>query len=71
MVFFQRNSDLPHLKDIKVMGYSLRSWDYRYTLWLGFNPDTFQVGASHYGTGSHPSLLTPLWTVMDYIGLCR
>ena len=25
------------------MGYSLRSWDYRYTLWLGFNPETFQV----------------------------
>lgn len=37
------NSDLPDLKDIKVMGYSLRSWDYRYTLWLGFNPKTFQV----------------------------
>ena len=28
------------------MGYSLRSWDYRYTLWLGFNPKTFQVGVS-------------------------
>lgn len=26
------------------MGYSLRTWDYRYTLWLGFNPKTFQVG---------------------------
>ncbi|XP_037636548.1 iduronate 2-sulfatase [Sebastes umbrosus] len=39
----QVNSDLPDLKDIKVMGYSLRSWDYRYTLWLGFNPKTFQV----------------------------
>lgn len=26
------------------MGYSLRSWDYRFTLWLGFNPNTFQVG---------------------------
>lgn len=27
------------------MGYSLRTWDYRYTLWLGFNPVTFQVRA--------------------------
>lgn len=29
------------------MGYSLRSWDYRYTLWLGFNPQTLKVGESH------------------------
>lgn len=42
------DSDLPDLKDIKVMGYSLRTWDYRYTLWLGFNPKTFQVSVSHY-----------------------
>lgn len=40
----QVNSDLPLLRDIKVMGYSLRSWDYRYTLWLGFDPNTFMVG---------------------------
>ncbi|KAF3693577.1 Iduronate 2-sulfatase [Channa argus] len=39
----QVNSDLPDLKDIKVMGYSVRSWDYRFTLWLGFNPETFEV----------------------------
>ncbi|XP_068423168.1 iduronate 2-sulfatase isoform X2 [Clinocottus analis] len=39
----QENSDLPDLKDITVMGYSLRCWDYRYTLWLGFNPKSFQV----------------------------
>ncbi|XP_051810791.1 iduronate 2-sulfatase isoform X2 [Acanthochromis polyacanthus] len=42
----QVNSDLPDLKDITVMGYSLRTWDYRYTLWLGFNPKTFQVNVS-------------------------
>lgn len=42
----QNNSDLPDLQDIKVMGYSLRSWDYRYTLWLGFNPRSFQVNVS-------------------------
>ncbi|XP_015244624.1 PREDICTED: iduronate 2-sulfatase [Cyprinodon variegatus] len=42
----QNNSDLPDLQDIKVMGYSLRNWDYRYTLWLGFNPRSFQVNVS-------------------------
>ncbi|XP_047209579.1 iduronate 2-sulfatase isoform X2 [Girardinichthys multiradiatus] len=42
----QNNSDLPDLQDIKVMGYSLRDWDYRYTLWLGFNPRSFQVNVS-------------------------
>ncbi|KAG7278913.1 hypothetical protein CRUP_024922 [Coryphaenoides rupestris] len=39
----QVNSDIPFLRDIKVMGYSLRSWDYRYTLWLGFDPNTFMA----------------------------
>uniref|UniRef100_A0A3P9I2L1 Iduronate 2-sulfatase n=1 Tax=Oryzias latipes TaxID=8090 RepID=A0A3P9I2L1_ORYLA len=47
----QENSDLPDLKDIKVMGYSLRTWDYRYTLWLGFNPVTFQVNVSDVHAG--------------------
>ncbi|KAM6980829.1 iduronate 2-sulfatase [Aplochiton taeniatus] len=42
----QVNSDLPDLKDIRVMGYSLRTWDYRYTLWLGFDPSTYQVNVS-------------------------
>ncbi|KAM4621425.1 iduronate 2-sulfatase [Polymixia lowei] len=47
----QVNSDLPHLKDITVMGYSLRSWDYRYTLWLGFDPNTYQVNVSDVHAG--------------------
>uniref|UniRef100_A0A3Q3WL15 Iduronate 2-sulfatase n=1 Tax=Mola mola TaxID=94237 RepID=A0A3Q3WL15_MOLML len=47
----QENSDRPNLEDIKVMGYSLRSWDYRYTLWLGFNPKTFEVNASDVHAG--------------------
>lgn len=47
----QENSDLPDLKDIKVMGYSTRSWDYRYTLWMGFNPKTFQVNLSDVHAG--------------------
>lgn len=47
----QLNSDLPDLKDIKIMGYSLRSWDYRYTLWLGFNPETFEVNTTDIHAG--------------------
>ncbi|XP_060935350.1 iduronate 2-sulfatase [Limanda limanda] len=47
----QVNSDLPDLQDIKVMGYSLRTWDYRYTLWLGFNPKTFQVNVTDVHAG--------------------
>ncbi|XP_048370843.1 iduronate 2-sulfatase [Sphaerodactylus townsendi] len=39
----QPNSDLPLLKDIKVMGYSMRTDTYRCTLWLGFNPSNFSV----------------------------
>ncbi|CAB1336983.1 unnamed protein product [Coregonus sp. 'balchen'] len=39
----QENSDLHNLKDIRVMGYSLTSWDYRFTLWVGFDPASFQT----------------------------
>lgn len=28
------------------MGYSLRSWDYRFTVWAGFDPASFQVNLS-------------------------
>nr|XP_028571272.1 iduronate 2-sulfatase isoform X1 [Podarcis muralis] len=55
------NSDLPLLKDIKVMGYSIRTADYRCTLWLGFNPSNFTVhlndvhGGELYFTASDPS----------------
>ncbi|XP_075429400.1 iduronate 2-sulfatase [Ascaphus truei] len=38
----QWNSDLPDLKDIKIMGYSIRTIDYRYTLWAAFDPATFK-----------------------------
>ncbi len=34
----QENSDLPNLADIRIMGYSIRSIDYRYTVWVGFDP---------------------------------
>ncbi|KAK7865418.1 hypothetical protein R5R35_012785 [Gryllus longicercus] len=35
------NSDKPHLRDIKVMGYSLRTWQYRYTEWVLFDNHNF------------------------------
>ncbi|XP_076184017.1 iduronate 2-sulfatase isoform X1 [Ptiloglossa arizonensis] len=34
------NSDEPRLKQIKIMGYTLRSNRYRYTAWLPFKPET-------------------------------
>lgn len=32
------DSDQPKLRDIKIMGYSVRTEKYRYTEWIGFNP---------------------------------
>ena len=37
------NSDKPKLKDIKIMGYSMRTQKHRYTEWVGFNPVTFKM----------------------------
>nr|XP_050855057.1 iduronate 2-sulfatase isoform X2 [Vespula vulgaris] len=33
------NSDEPHLKDITIMGYSLKSHEYRYTAWIPFTSE--------------------------------
>ncbi|XP_037940632.1 iduronate 2-sulfatase-like [Teleopsis dalmanni] len=35
------NSDKPKLKNIKVMGYSMRTENYRYTLWVRFHAQNF------------------------------
>ncbi|KAF7244900.1 Iduronate 2-sulfatase, partial [Varanus komodoensis] len=45
------NSDLPALKDIRVMGYSIRTAVYRCTLWLGFNPNNFKVNLTDVHAG--------------------
>ncbi|XP_041357724.1 iduronate 2-sulfatase-like [Gigantopelta aegis] len=37
------NSDKPHLKDIRIMGYSMRTDQYRYTEWVGFDPSVFRM----------------------------
>uniref|UniRef100_V9KJ45 Iduronate 2-sulfatase n=1 Tax=Callorhinchus milii TaxID=7868 RepID=V9KJ45_CALMI len=47
----QWNSDLPDLKDIQVMGYSIRSDDYRYTVWVRYNPSTFTANLSDIHAG--------------------
>ncbi|XP_071613787.1 iduronate 2-sulfatase isoform X2 [Heliangelus exortis] len=39
----QWDSDKPRLKDIRIMGYSMRTVDYRYTLWVQFNPNNFSA----------------------------
>ncbi|XP_053931594.1 iduronate 2-sulfatase isoform X2 [Cuculus canorus] len=39
----QWNSDKPKLKDIRIMGYSMRTIDCRYTVWVGFNPNNFSA----------------------------
>ncbi|KAK1804275.1 hypothetical protein P4O66_020308 [Electrophorus voltai] len=45
------DSDLPALADIRIMGYSLRSSDYLYTLWVGFDPKTFRANMTDVHAG--------------------
>ncbi|XP_070552725.1 iduronate 2-sulfatase-like [Ptychodera flava] len=39
----QPNSDLPDLRDIRIMGYTMRTEKYRYTEWIGFDPTHFKA----------------------------
>lgn len=39
--FPERESDQPRLKHIRIMGYSIRTTYFRYTLWIRFNHKTF------------------------------
>lgn len=36
------DSDKPRLRNIKIMGYTLRASHFRYTIWLEFNSRTFE-----------------------------
>lgn len=38
----QQNTDTPKTKDIKIMGYAIRTVKFRYTEWIGFSPSTFK-----------------------------
>lgn len=40
----QDDSDRPRLAHIKFMGYSVRTYQFRYTIWIGFDPRTFRRG---------------------------
>ena len=37
-----RNSDVPGMKDIHFMGYTIKTEKYRYTEWVGYNTTTFK-----------------------------
>jgi len=43
------NSDKPKLRNIKIMGYSLRTDIYRYTLWVRFHAQNFSRGELEIG----------------------
>uniref|UniRef100_A0A2A4K7B3 Sulfatase N-terminal domain-containing protein n=1 Tax=Heliothis virescens TaxID=7102 RepID=A0A2A4K7B3_HELVI len=42
-VYPKKNSDKPRLKDIKIMGYSIKTKRFRYTEWVSFNNTLFTV----------------------------
>ncbi|XP_050303881.1 iduronate 2-sulfatase [Anthonomus grandis grandis] len=37
------NSDKPHLRDIQIMGYSIKTNVYRYSEWVGFDNENFRA----------------------------
>lgn len=39
----QENSDKPHLKDIRIMGYSMWTVSFHYTEWVGFDPSNYTI----------------------------
>ena len=43
----RRNSGVPHLADIRIMGYSMRTARHRYSEWVAYDPTTFSANMSH------------------------
>ncbi|CAG5134083.1 unnamed protein product [Candidula unifasciata] len=39
----QHNTELPHLADIRIMGYSMWTPEFHYTEWVGFNPKNYTI----------------------------
>ncbi|CAH4036545.1 unnamed protein product [Pieris brassicae] len=62
----QRNSDKPRLKDIKIMGYSLRTKRYRYTEWLSFNTKNETFGNELYDHISDPYESNNVYVKLKY-----
>lgn len=59
-VYPQKNSDKPRLKDIKIMGYSVRTKRYRYTEWVSFNYTLFTIDWNKvYGSELYDHLIDP------------
>lgn len=53
-------SDSPRLKDIKIMGYSMKTERYRYAEWVAFSPDNFTADWRRiYGRELYDHLLDP------------
>lgn len=56
----RNNSDSPRLKEIKIMGYSIRTQRYRFTEWISFNSTTFGRDWSKvYGSELYDHLFDP------------
>ncbi|BFZ15075.1 hypothetical protein BsWGS_18114 [Bradybaena similaris] len=39
----QQNTELPHLADIRIMGYSMWTLDFHYTEWVSFIPNNYTI----------------------------
>ncbi|KAM3968325.1 iduronate 2-sulfatase [Aphomia sociella] len=56
----RRNSDKPRLKDIEIMGYSIKTKRFRYTEWISFNSSSFTRNWNKvYGTELYDHILNP------------
>lgn len=56
----KRSSDKPRLKEIKIMGYSIRTDRYRYTEWVEFNNTScLPIWSSKIATELYDHLLDP------------
>ncbi|CAG9762856.1 unnamed protein product [Ceutorhynchus assimilis] len=54
------NSDKPHLKDIEIMGYSIRTRTFRYCEWVQFDHSNFTVNWNKvYGREMYDHLIDP------------
>ncbi|XP_021204789.1 iduronate 2-sulfatase [Bombyx mori] len=60
-VYPQKNSDKPRLKDITIMGYSIRTKRYRYTEWISFNNTLFTKNwNNNYGIELYDHIIDPI-----------
>nr|KAG5709284.1 hypothetical protein BaRGS_018036 [Batillaria attramentaria] len=70
----QKNSGGPHLAEIRVMGYTMKTADHRYTEWVAYDPMTFTANMSHVYARELYNHLTDLeenLNVVDQTGLQR